>query len=203
MTPCPNCSWPHHSPVPITLVCVKCGTTVHVGGGGKVIGKPSSGPRHSVPQKPIDPEKQKSLQQVLRFVSLARAFADRHGLDAEQFTADLAERAKQRGLSCQKVLKRVAQKIRISNAVARRDRLVGWLRLLSLPGQGVGDTVQRLLPLAKDREIKTHLQQLTQICGCAGVNWVQWLNEKYSSHLSIDKALLHVPSPALRGRGIG
>jgi hypothetical protein len=187
----------------ITIPCAKCGTLVHCNGGGKVIGKPSSGPRHSVTQKPIDPEKQKSLEQIMRFVALARAFADRHGLDAEQFTADLAERAKQRGLSCQKVLKRVAQKIRISNAVARRDRLVGWLRILSLPSQGVGDTVQRLLPLAKNREIETHLKQLTQICGCAGVDWVQWLNEKYSSHLSLDGDLTHVPSPTLRGRGLG
>ena len=28
MTPCPNCSWPHHSPKPIKVHCRKCGTEV-------------------------------------------------------------------------------------------------------------------------------------------------------------------------------
>jgi hypothetical protein len=182
MTPCPNCNWPHHVPegMAITIACAKCGTLVHCNGGGKVVGGPVSGLRHTAHQKPIDPEKQKSKEQVLRFVALAKAFAAKYGLDAQQYTADLAARAKQQGSSCQKVLKLVAQKIRISNAVARRERLVRWLRLLSIPGQGVGDTVKRLLPLAKDREIETDLKQLTQICGCTGMDWVDYLNRKYS-----------------------
>ena len=31
MTPCPKCSWPHHSHKPIALTCAKCGTLVVIG----------------------------------------------------------------------------------------------------------------------------------------------------------------------------
>jgi len=30
-TPCPNCTWPHHCDFAVTLVCRKCGATVHIG----------------------------------------------------------------------------------------------------------------------------------------------------------------------------
>jgi len=43
MTPCPNCGWPHHSPIPITLKCAKCGTVVEINGGGNKT--PKSRPR--------------------------------------------------------------------------------------------------------------------------------------------------------------
>jgi len=30
MTPCPTCQWPHHATRSTTVVCVKCGATVHI-----------------------------------------------------------------------------------------------------------------------------------------------------------------------------
>lgn len=35
MTPCPNCSWPHHATIPITLNCARCGAVVVLNGGSE------------------------------------------------------------------------------------------------------------------------------------------------------------------------
>jgi hypothetical protein len=32
MTPCPNCGWPHHSPITLVIPCGKCSTPVRVVG---------------------------------------------------------------------------------------------------------------------------------------------------------------------------
>jgi hypothetical protein len=53
MTPCPNCSWPHHVPegMAITIACAKCGTLVHCNGGRKVVGRPTKQTKQLTPEQ--------------------------------------------------------------------------------------------------------------------------------------------------------
>jgi len=99
MTPCPNCSWPHHSPRPITLVCVKCGTTVRVGGG--------NGDRAQRKLKQTAEEKaakkakrERNRPRIVRFVESKRIDSDRGiGDTLERLLASVGGRKYKRLLS--------------------------------------------------------------------------------------------------------
>jgi hypothetical protein len=76
MTPCPNCSWPHHSPVPITLECVKCGATVHINGGNGKQDRPKKTPEEIAAKKAKQAERQKHLPRVIRFLESRKQTGD-------------------------------------------------------------------------------------------------------------------------------
>ncbi len=120
-----------------------------------------------------------NIEQVNRFVSWVQFFALMSNQELEQYSFTLAEKAKRENLECKKILKNVAQKIRIKKLSERQDRLIDWLIFFSLNGNGVGDTVKRLLPSSDGKEIHETLKRMTHLCGCAGIDWVNWLNEKY------------------------
>lgn len=84
MTPCPNCSWPHHSPIEITLECVKCGATVHVNGGGKQP-RPKKTPEEIAAKKAKQAARRKHLPKVISFLESRKQ-------DGERGAGDTLER---------------------------------------------------------------------------------------------------------------
>jgi len=69
---------------------------------------------------------------------------------------------------------------RIKHEVARSKRLRDWVTLFRIDGErGLGDTVLRLKPLAKSRELKDDLRKLLRICACHDDVAAGKLNEQY------------------------
>lgn len=69
---------------------------------------------------------------------------------------------------------------RVQERVGATKRLIDWLTFFSIESEtGVGDTVQRFLPLA-GTELHEALTQLLKQCNCKDIDAVQVLNKKYS-----------------------
>lgn len=77
--------------------------------------------------------------------------------------------------------KQAARKKRVQERVQRDKRLRGWVSLFRSPSdKGIGDTLLRLIPLAKKKPLlKAELKQLQQQCGCKIEDATAELNKHY------------------------
>jgi uncharacterized Zn finger protein (UPF0148 family) len=71
MTPCPNCTWPHYSPTPVTLTCVRCGTVVEV-----AVEQPTP-PAAEKPSRRPKPRAAEKRSRIIRLVESLKAPEDR------------------------------------------------------------------------------------------------------------------------------
>ena len=69
---------------------------------------------------------------------------------------------------------------RVKLAVAKRERLIGWLKFFRIATDaGLGDTVMRLKRLAGKRAIKDDIRQVERMCSCQTKDAIQKLNEQH------------------------
>jgi len=69
---------------------------------------------------------------------------------------------------------------RIKQKVEREKRLRSWIAFFRSSGEaGLGDTAQRLMRLAKSRELKDDLRKILRKCSCNNLDAVAQLNSQY------------------------